>query len=205
MIEPKEHEESFRFVGTQRINYLEGLVSKQLDLYTWCEEKVTTLATIDSILLAGATLFVVSVKSGIFSNRVSNTTLNAFLNFQERNFTFTMVLLMILPVFISLGITLWHVIPKMNSRATPSHVHNHRTVNGIRKNRDIQEYKELIDKITEDEIYHDLVRQVYGMNKNIWKNQKSIKTAVFFDLIGMCGFLYIIFYLVINGNKPMFS
>lgn len=42
-----------RYLGDteKKIEYLESIVSKQLDLYNWCEEKVSTLATIDSILL----------------------------------------------------------------------------------------------------------------------------------------------------------
>lgn len=194
---------TFKLVGADRIHYLEGLVSKQLELYTWCEEKVTTLATIDAILLAGATLFVEHIKSEVFPVRDPSDCIDNILIFIENNFTIFMVLFMLLPIFISLGITLWHVIPKMSSGASPPTARNHRSSKGIHSYKDIPEYKVRMDTISEEEIYIDLLRQIYGMNNNIWRNQISIKVAVFFDLIGLLGFLFIMFYLIINGNGPI--
>jgi len=43
----------------KKIDYLESVVSKQLELYNWFEAKVSTLATINTILLGAATLFLV--------------------------------------------------------------------------------------------------------------------------------------------------
>lgn len=191
----------FRFEGGERIHYLEGLISKQLELYTWCEEKVTTLATIDSILLAGATLFVEHVKTGDFPVRVKGTFIAELQMLIENNFPFIMVLFIILPIFISLGISLWHVIPKMRSGATPNAVKNHRSSSGIHKYKNIPEYKSRLDSITESEIYEDIVRQIYGMNIIVWKNQISIKVAVYFDLAGLLGFFCIMLYLMFNGNS----
>lgn len=195
----------FYFEGAERICYLENLVSKQLDLYTWCEEKVTTLATIDSILLASATLFVEHIRSGDFPQRIQETWLSKLQIIIENNFSAIMVLFIIFPIFISLGITLWHVIPKMSSGATPNTIRNHRSSSGIHKYKDIPEYKSRIDLITGEEIYEDLIRQIYGMNNNIWKNQISIKIAVYFDLIGLFGFFLVMLYLVFNGSGLVFS
>ena len=49
-------------------------------------------------------------------------------------------------------------------------------------------------KLSTNDIYNDIIRQIYGMNKNIWKNQLSIKWAVRFDLFGLVGFIAIIIY-----------
>ncbi len=191
---------AFCFLGAERIHYLEGLVSKQLELYTWCEEKVTTLATIDAILLAGATLFIEHIKSGIFPKRVADTFLNNILMSIEQNFVVLTLLFILFPIFVSLGIALFHVIPKMSSGASPSTARNHRSSRGIHSYKDIQEYKNRMDSISADDIYIDLLRQIYGMNINIWRNQFSIKVAVYCDLVGLLGFICIMLYMIFNGN-----
>ncbi len=197
---PDAGEDAFVFKGAERIHYLENLVSKQLDLYTWCEEKVTTLATIDTILLGGATLFVGRIKSDTFAPRSTNSCIDTICKFVESNFTIFMVFMMFVPILISLGLTLWHVIPKMRSGTTASTIKNHRSSAGIHKYKDNKEYMKRLDEILEKEIVADLARQIYGMNTNIWKNQISIKIAVWLDLIGLAGFLLIMLYLVFTGN-----
>lgn len=197
---PDTGENIFVFRGAERIHYLENLVSKQLELYTWCEEKVTTLATIDTILLGGATLFVGKIKSNTFILPTSNSIGDIIRRFIESNFSIFVVLMMFVPIFISLGLTLWHVIPKMRSGTTASAIKNHRSSAGIHKYRDNKEYMKRLDEIFENEIVADLARQIYGMNTNIWRNQFSIKVAVWFDLVGLAGFLFSMVYLVLTGN-----
>ena len=192
-----------KFEGTERINYLENLVSKQLDLYTWCEEKIATLATIDTILLAGATLFVGRIKSNIFPLRVPDNYLKQIMNFIENNFTIVMVFVMFVPIFFSLGLTLLHVIPKMGNVSTKSPQPNHRSSNGIRQFKSREEYKKYFYSLPASRICDDLLIQIYGMNTNIWKNQKLIKLAVTFDLVGLVGFLVIMLYLVFTGNSSV--
>jgi hypothetical protein len=191
---------TYKLVGAEKIHYLERLVTIQLDLYNWCEEKVGTLATIDAILLAGVTLFIGGIKSGSFPTRVGGNWISNIQIIIEKNFNLVMSLIILLPIFISLGITLWHVIPKMSSGASPSNARNHRSSKGMRSYKNIPEYKERMDSITEDEIYLDLLRQVYGMNLNTWRNQIFIKVAVIFDLVGLLGFLFAIIYLILNGT-----
>lgn len=186
--------------GIERIHYLENLMSKQLELYTWCEEKVTTLATIDTILLGGAIIFVGRIKTNTFPARSLTTCWEQVLGFFESNFAIVMVIWVLVPLFASLAITLLHVIPKMRSGKTPRAIKNHRSTVGIRKYKDKNEYKQRLDSMSIDDIYHDLVRQIYGMNANIWKNQVSIKFAVLLDLLGLIGFAFILVYLAFTGN-----
>jgi hypothetical protein len=189
------------FAVSPRVEYLETLAEKQLTLYTWCEEKVTTLATIDAILLGGATLFVEHIRGNVFPARTADSLLNRFQNALESNISLIMILTMLLPTFLSLTITLWHVIPKMNSRTSAGSIRNHRSANGIHKYPDVAAYKARLDTIMEEEIYSDLVRQVYGMNTNIWQSQRSIKIAVWLDLIAVSFFLLAMMYLALNGNS----
>lgn len=175
------HKKGFSFSSldfSQKTAYLENLVTKQLDLYSWCEEKVSTLATIDSILLGAATIFI-----------------DHFVDVNEVNRTISiiLILLVLLPLFISLSIALWHIRPKMG-RASNYGRPNHRSSNGIRHYKDADEYRKIILNLSEEELYEDLTRQIYGMNQNIWKNQQSIKSAVFCDLIGIFGFFIMIIY-----------
>jgi hypothetical protein len=170
----------------EKMQYLEGIVSKQLELYTWCEEKVNTLATIDSILLGAATFFIEHVKVVSKSPNPWIIPINI-----------AMISVLLLPISISLVITLWHIRPKMRSGAIPQKRPNHRSVAGISKFENATRYREHLDRLTISEICEDLTNQIYGMNKNIWRNQRSIKTAVFFDIIGLIGFILILFYLTI--------
>lgn len=166
----------------EKIHYLENIVGKQLDLYNWCEEKVSTLATLDSILLAAATLFI--DKMDFFEAGDS---------IQVRLLNTGIIILILLPLFISLAIALWHIRPKMG-RASNKGRPNHRSSNGIRHFSDKAAYSNHLRNITAEEICEDLSNQIYGMNYNIWVNQKSIKRAVLFDLISLAGFFAVIVY-----------
>lgn len=166
----------------KKIQYLENIVGKQLDLYNWCEEKVSTLATIDSILLAVATLFI--DKLDFFKTATS-------LHMKLLNTGITILIL--LPLFASLAIALWHIRPKMGHASNTGRP-NHRSSNGIRHFPDKFAYQKHLSNMTANEICEDLTNQIYGMNYNIWVNQKSIKKAVFLDLISLAGFFAVIVY-----------
>lgn len=193
------------FSKIERIQYVQNLVEKQLDLYGWCETKVTTLATIDSILIAGVTLFVDHVKMESFPKRDNNNLLDASMGFIERNLSIIAMATILLPVFLSLGTALWHVIPKMRSGAYKSPIGNHRSSAGIQRFTSLKEYEKYMNSISFDTIHHDLIHQIYGMNTNIWRNQRSIRIAVWFDLVALFFFMAIMLYLVINGNGKVFS
>lgn len=184
-----------------KIPYLENMVSKQLNLYTWCEEKVSTLATINAIMLAAITLFIENIEIRNLSLiKKTDSLLECIKLFIDGHFYFTITLLMVLPIFVSLTITLWHVIPKMRSGASANSILNHRSVIGIHKFNKLEDYKSYIDNLTSNDIYDHIIRQIYGMNKNIWRNQQSIKIAVICDLIGLLGFLIVIIYISISNN-----
>ncbi len=172
----------FSNASDEKIQYLENIVGKQLALYNWCEEKVSTLATIDSILLAAATLFIDKMnffsKGGTIQTKILNTGI---------------IVLMLLPLFVSLAIALWHIRPKMG-HASNTGKPNHRSSNGIRHFPDKKAYGDHLSKMTTTEICEDLSNQIYGMNNNIWTNQKSIKKAVFLDLISLFGFFAVMVY-----------
>lgn len=188
---------------SDKIHYFEGLISKQLNLYTWCEEKVSTLATINAIMLTAAMLFAERVKDNIALNEKPVISIfDYIISYVTSHFHITMVLFMVLPIFISLAITLWHIIPKMSSGKFVSPQDNpiHRSVVGIRSFDTWQKYKDYLDTLTEDKIFEQMVRQIYGMNKNIWKNQLSIKWAVRLDLIGLIGFLFIMVILFMSDK-----
>ncbi len=193
------------FSKFERIQYVQNLVEKQLDLYGWCETKVTTLATIDSILIAGVTLFVDHVKTESFPERDRNNFLGASMSFIEKNLSLIAMVTVLLPVFLSLGTALWHVIPKMRSGTYTSPIGNHRSSAGIRKFATLEKYEKYMNNISFETIHHDLIHQIYGMNTNIWRNQRSIRMAVWFDIVALFFFMAIMVYLVINGNGKVFS
>lgn len=174
---PRGH---FAVATEAKIDYLESIVEKQLNLYNWCEEKVSTLATLDSILLAVATLFI--GKTTFFDPNVYT---------YGQIYNAAIVTVLILPLFISLAIALWHIRPKMG-KASNTGRPNHRSSNGIRHFQDKAAYRNHLSSMTAEEICEDLTNQIYGMNNNIWKNQQSIKIAVYFDLVSLLGFFFVL-------------
>lgn len=169
------------------IHYLEGIVSKQLELYNWCEEKVSILATIDSILIGAAIVFIDKLKT--VPNPQTVNTVNWV--------TFWTAIAILSPLFISLGIVLWRIRPKMGKQSNYGRP-NHRSSNGIRHNSNSSTYRDLLDRLSYNEIHEDLARQIYGMNNNIWVDQLSIKAAVIFDLIGLVVFIVAIIMWVVS-------
>ena len=187
MKKTKKNKNSNTFLYSEkRLEYLEELVSKQLHLYDWFEEKVSTLAAIDAILIGGVSLFIDKVKIVSKVPNMKVVLVNTL-----------MLIILVVPFFVSLAIALWHIRPKMGSVSTNSIHPNHRSSNGIRQFKNNKEYKDYLYALSMDEICDDLTKQIYGMNYNIWQSQKSIKRAVFFDLIGLIGFIIILFYLVV--------
>jgi hypothetical protein len=88
---------------------------------------------------------------------------------------------------------------RVSTRENP----NHRSSNGIRQFRTSDEYKEYLYSMPVSKICDDLAIQIHGMNINIWKNQRTIKLAVYFDLIGLVGFLLIMLYCIFTGNSSV--
>ncbi len=168
-----------------KIEYLESLVTKQLDLYNWCEEKVSTLATIDSVLLGAATIFI----DKLISFDGNTCWVRWIINI-------SLAVGILLPLFISMTIALSHIRPKMGN-ASNSGRPNHRSANGIRHFTK-EQYRQVFDEISDEELCEDLSRQIYGMNNNIWKNQKSIKWAVNCDIVGLVVFFLSIIYWIVS-------
>lgn len=185
----------YEFVSEERIHYLQNLMEKQLQLYGWCEAKVTTLATINSILVAGVAIFLERVKSHEFPQRTCNSIKTCIQYAIESHYGAVTVGLVLLPVSISLALALYHVIPKMQSGVYISQIGNHRSVAGILRYNSMESYKKRLDAISEDEIYHDLVHQIFGMSRNIWRSQLSIRRAVYGDIIALIGFIGTSLYL----------
>lgn len=174
----------FQIANADKIAYLEGIVGKQLDLYNWCEEKVSTLATIDSILIAVATLLIDKVTFFDIATCKHAKLANA-----------VVLSILLLPLFLSMGITLWHIRPKMGN-ASNTGTPNHRSSNGIRHFQNKAAYRDRLSTISAEEICNELSNQIYGMNGHIWTNQLSIKTAVVLDIISLVGF-----FVVAIGSK----
>lgn len=165
----------------KRVSYLNRILDKQFELYSWCETKVATLTTMDSILIGASLIFI----DGMIENNAEKTLQYLIIS-----------LVVLVPFLISLTIALWHIRPKMGTVSNNGRP-NHRTSNGIRHSKDSNAYRKMLDELTDDELFEDLTRQIYGMNQNIWKNQKSIKCAVAFDMVGLLAFLAMIIYLSI--------
>ena len=166
----------------EKITYLESVDDKQFWMYDWCEAKVGTLATIDTILLA--------ILSFIFEKlKESSYPCKLFEIIQT-----VLMFVTLISLSVSLIIALLHIRPKMGKTSNKGRP-NHRSSNGIRHWSNKESYYEAYDDLTCELICKDLAYQIYGMNVNIWKNQKTIKVAVTLDIISVIGFLLFVFIL----------
>jgi len=170
----------------EKLQYLEGLVSKQLDLYDWCEAKVSTLATIDAILVGAATVFFDKVK-------LQSAVPSIWIHLGNAG----MVICLLFPLFLSLALSIWHIRPKMSSGKANANRPNHRSSNGIRQFKNKEEYGAYLTTLTYKDLCEDLSNQIFGMNHNIWENRNLIDKAVKLDLIGLSSFLIIVLYFTV--------
>lgn len=56
----------------KRVSYLNRILDKQFELYSWCETKVATLTTMDSILIGASLIFI----DGMIENNAEKTLRN---------------------------------------------------------------------------------------------------------------------------------
>jgi hypothetical protein len=181
---PRAH---FAVDDDNKIQYLERLSQKQLDLYDWNETKVNTLVLVDSVLLGAATLYL---------DKINIMRTEPSLWFTLGNIILVLVLL--LPLCFSLIIALFHIADKMSSgKANSSDRLNHRAISKIDMFKTNFDYIDEVRKLTASQICEDLCNQIYGMNKNILKTQKTLKKAVYLDIIGLVGFVFTILYIII--------
>lgn len=133
-------------------------------LFDWSEQKISTLVTIDSLLL-GALFLAVDSASIEGWHMISL-------------FCFSIVSLLI-----SILISLWHVLPLMYSgRSDPE---NPRTSYGIEKYESNVTYKNTLTALSLEEMIGFDSDQIRGMNKNIFRYQRAIRWAAWMTILGL--------------------
>lgn len=164
--------------GRLQLAFAQDILDKRYQTYMWCEQKIYTLATANTIFLGG--LFVIA------GSRYSADTIPKRL----------LLAACVLCFAISLTLVLYHIEPKMSSGTLPATEKNPRSVVGVRKYASFDEYTKVVSSLTVDEMLTFTAHQIYGMNKNIWKNQRATRWAVVADVLGLALFLVI----VLNSN-----
>jgi hypothetical protein len=134
----------------------------------WCESKIYSLITVDSLLF-GALFLVVGTRVHVTS------ALN------KSDFGVTVAFLAT-----SLVISLWHIEPKMDSRV--GNYDNPRSSIGIaRKSK--EEYLASLMSLDLEKMIEFNSSQIKGMNKIIMTNQRAIRLASFATIVGLLGFI----------------
>ena len=158
----------------EKIEYLSSLFRKQTRQCSACSSKVSTLATINAIFI-GATI--------LFINSQSMSTLAVFIK--------VLVIAMIGVFLLSLIIMIWHIDPNKMLKPNGSGKEiddiliNHRTIIGIKNYDTIEEYEEDISGLTHYRICHDIISQIYYLNRAILQMQCVIKISVILNIIGI--------------------
>lgn len=158
-------------LNTVHFDFIHDVLDKRYALYEWCEEKINTLATMNSILVAA--LFAVSG------------------GFIDAKYWFNLVALILcfLAVLFSLVVVLWHIIPTMRSGRLPKGSRNLRSVVGVSEFESTKHYMAAVLESTDMARFEAAANQVLGMNRNIMKNQRAIRLAVFADMAGLGFFI----------------
>lgn len=157
--------------------YALDILAKKYHLYDWCEKKISTLVTIDGLLIGGLLLV-------IDLDALSRWKMLAC-------FGLSLALLMG-----SILISLWHVIPVMyggrSSRRNP------RTVVGTETYSTNREYIDAVMSLSLEDMIRVDLDQIRGMNKNIMRNQRAIRTAVKLTMAALIPLVFLVA-LVIKG------
>jgi len=150
------------------LEYSADINRHRYDLYMWCESKIYSLITVDSLLF-GALFLVVGTRVHVTS----------VINKCDLGFT-------VACLAASLVISLWHIEPKMDSRV--GNYDNPRSSIGIAK-KSKEEYLETLMKLDLSKMIEFNSSQIMGMNKIIMGNQRAIKFASVATIIGLFGFI----------------
>jgi hypothetical protein len=157
-----------------RIEIALDILAKKYQNYMWCEQKITALATANTIFLGG--LFVVAGSRYSANTPAKIAILGACI-----------------AAFAScLALMLYHTIPRMRSGAIPKGTANLRSAAGVRKFATTDAYYQSLAAADYAKMLRDISDQIYGMNKNIWRSQNIIRIAVCVDLAGLLLFIAIV-------------
>lgn len=143
------------------------ILDKRYQLYTWCEEKMNTLSTVNSILLG-----VILALTGTVFKLASPLAVTALVACGA----------MILMSFV---VVLIHIIPTMTNRKYDKTERNIRTTVGISRYASRDEYIGALLASDRMARFRATAIQLYGMNMVIMKNQRAIRIAVIADLAGL--------------------
>lgn len=149
-----------------QIEYTQDILDKRYFLYSWCETKNATLAAVNSFLL-GAQFVAINA---LFENK-------AVFN---------------LPLMVAAGllyatatiIVLWHVEPLMRSGRLKGQ-RNVRSVMGVEQYGSKEEYFRAIQLLDLPSMLRHNTDQIYGMNRNIMKNQSALRIAATMTILGI--------------------
>lgn len=161
--------------SAEHVAFITDVLDKRYLLYEWCEAKINTLATMNSILIAA-----------IFAVTGTFLKISSPWNVAAIGLCFGSILF-------SLVVVLWHIIPTMRSGSFKRGTKNLRSVVGISEHKSFSEYVDAVLGSVELRRFEAIAQQVYGMNKNIMRNQRAIRAAVIADLAGICFFLAFVF------------
>jgi hypothetical protein len=150
------------------LGYAQELVSKQYDLYQWCETKVQSLVTVNGLLLGGFFLLI---------DRF------ALVGRGERALAFSTAGILAM----SLLLALHHLIPRLDSRV--GNTDNPRSVIGIKAFKNKDAFYQRFVQLDYDLMLQYTTNQLYGMNLNIVRNDRVIRRAVYLTMLGVLGFV----------------
>lgn len=170
---PDGHEPRSREALVDVYEFTLDINRHRYDLYTWCESKIYSLVMVNSILFGAIFLVVGKSNSVAIKTGVNKALLGA-----------TVVLLAF-----SLLLSLWHIIPKMDSRVgNQANPRSSIAIDRMSKDHYFQALMELVMlkmiKSTSD--------QIIGMNKNIMSNQRAIRIASRCTMCGLVTFIALI-------------
>jgi len=167
------------------INYFRNLFGDKLQLYQYCESQLSRIAFANSIFIA-AIAMIVSSGMQLDVCKVLLYTL------------YVCTVLIFVPFVVSLRITLCCAIPKFFRRRLSYGKADHSSIYGIIKFKNVEDYKNYISKLTANDIYNEIITQIYNMNDTIIRDYKEIEKAVKWDRIGLISFMvYLIFKFVV--------
>lgn len=156
------------------LQFTGDVLDKRYNIYGWCETKVNNLIALNGLLLAA--IFVVV---GFSSKRP----IDNFCALTQNMSTAGAILFLCVSLFKALA----HIRPKMNSGTGTGM--NPRSVIGTIRHKNWAAFEKQVRGLSVDKMISCNIEQIYGMSSNIMRNDRAIRSAAMFSVLGLICFL----------------
>lgn len=161
------------------------VLDKKYSLYEWTHNKLNTLVSINGLAVGGMLVLATSSHQSI--------TGSAWVHW-------TVFVLAITAFSVSIALSLYNTLPKMDSGIGNKTFGNLRQVVSTEA-LSPRDYLDRVSALTRRDMIVQNVNQIKGMNSIVWKNQREIRTVTILSMIGLSLLVLWVFLVFLFGGN----